>query len=92
VKVITATIQWEGKVQDVGFRAFVRKSAERNQVTGSVANQSDGSVIASMQGTKEAVAAVIKDSIIGPPGSEILKISFMIINGNDKYTSFKVDD
>ena len=40
----TARLIITGKVQGVGFRAFVRNRSMKNNVTGWVKNQDDGSV------------------------------------------------
>lgn len=52
-------VQYQGRVQGVGFRATMREVALRvGGVTGWVRNEDDGSVTAEFQGSADAVAAV----------------------------------
>lgn len=46
----------EGRVQGVGYRAYVRRRAAGLDVRGSVRNREDGAVEVLAQGTEEAVA------------------------------------
>lgn len=48
-----------GRVQGVGFRDFVRRLATGMGVTGFVRNEPDGSVVAEVEGSPEAVEAVM---------------------------------
>ena len=48
-----------GRVQGVGFRAFVRTSAKALGVTGWVKNMSDGSVTMELQGAAQIVEKLI---------------------------------
>jgi acylphosphatase len=58
-----------GRVQAVGFRAFVEDSAAMEGVDGWVRNRRDGSVEAVFAGDPEAVRAVIEACRRGPPGA-----------------------
>jgi acylphosphatase len=60
-----------GRVQGVGFRAFVEYEALRRGIQGWVRNRRDGSVEAVFAGADEAVAAVIAACRHGPPGSRV---------------------
>ena len=55
-----------GRVQGVGFRAFVLRQAQRLGVRGWVRNRGDGTVEALLIGASEAVAAVEAASRRGP--------------------------
>jgi acylphosphatase len=55
-----------GRVQGVGFRYFVERKANELGVTGWVRNRHDGSVEAMVQGTPEAVEAMIAAARQGP--------------------------
>jgi acylphosphatase len=61
----------DGRVQGVGYREFVRSSADRFGVTGWVRNRNDGSVEARLRGTTEGVEAVIADMRRGPRFAEV---------------------
>ena len=55
-----------GRVQGVGYRAFVQREALTYGVEGWVRNRRDGSVEAVLAGPAEAVAAVIESCRRGP--------------------------
>jgi len=55
-----------GRVQGVGFRAFVEREALRHGVEGWVRNRRDGSVEAVLAGLPEKVEAVIEACRRGP--------------------------
>jgi len=60
-----------GRVQGVGFRAFVEHEALKRGVAGWVRNRRDGSVEAVFSGAPEAVAAVIEVCRRGPSGARV---------------------
>jgi acylphosphatase len=60
-----------GRVQAVGFRAFVEAAAEERYLEGWVRNRRDGSVEAVFAGREDAVETVIKALRAGPPGSRV---------------------
>jgi acylphosphatase len=60
-----------GRVQGVGFRAFVEDAAILHGVHGWVRNRRDGSVEAVLAGPADAVAAVIEASRRGPESSHV---------------------
>lgn len=63
-----------GRVQGVGFRAFVEDEALRRGVRGWVRNRRDGSVEAMFAGEAVMVADVIDACRRGPPGSRVTTI------------------
>lgn len=60
-----------GRVQGVGYRAFVEDAAERLGLEGWVRNRRDGSVEAVFAGPEQAVAAAIEACQSGPRGARI---------------------
>ncbi len=60
-----------GRVQGVGFRAFVEDEAIRRGLAGWVRNRRDGAVEAVIAGTAEAVAGMIEACRNGPPGAQV---------------------
>lgn len=60
-----------GRVQGVGFRAFVEHEAEKRGVAGWVRNRRDGSVEAVFAGEAAAVAALIEACRRGPLGARV---------------------
>lgn len=63
-----------GRVQDVGFRAWLRYAAEDAGVTGWVRNRRDGAVEALLAGDPDAVRALIERCRSGPPGAAVTGI------------------
>ncbi|WP_036259928.1 acylphosphatase [Methylocapsa aurea] len=64
-QIVRATIR--GRVQGVGYRAWVVREAERRGVTGWVRNRSNGDVEAVFFGEPEAVEALCAACWRGPP-------------------------
>jgi len=60
-----------GRVQGVGFRAYLRREAERLGVTGWVRNRLDGTVEAMIHGWPDDVAQVLNWMRRGPPAARV---------------------
>jgi acylphosphatase len=60
-----------GRVQGVGFRAFVERQALERGLDGWVRNRRDGSVEAVLSGAATAVDAVLEACRAGPAGAAI---------------------
>ena len=56
----------EGRVQGVGYRAWVKREAESRNLGGWVRNRSDGSVEAVFSGDAMTVAAMVEACRAGP--------------------------
>ncbi|WP_144796314.1 acylphosphatase [Microbacterium paludicola] len=63
-----------GRVQGVGFRWFVRESANAHAVTGWARNLRDGDVEAELHGTIGAVESVIDTMRTGPASARVDEI------------------
>ena len=63
---LTRHLMITGRVQGVGFRYALCDEAEKHGVTGWVRNRRDGRVEALVQGSAEAVDAVIAWARLGP--------------------------
>ena len=63
-----------GRVQGVGYRAFVEDEAVRLGLHGWVRNRRAGSVEALLAGTDEAVDAMIELCRMGPQGARVDRI------------------
>jgi acylphosphatase len=63
-----------GRVQGVGYRAFVEYTAQDHGLAGWVRNRRDGSVEAVFAGPSETVAAMIEACRRGPPGARVVEI------------------
>lgn len=64
----------KGRVQGVGYRAFVELEAELRGLEGWVRNRRDGSVEAVIQGEQSAVDDLIEACRKGPPSSHVTSI------------------
>jgi acylphosphatase len=60
-----------GRVQGVGYRAFVEDEALRRGLSGWARNRRDGTVEAVFAGPPEAVADMIEACRQGPPGARV---------------------
>ena len=63
---VTKHLRISGRVQGVGFRFHMQRRARELGVTGWVRNRHDGTVEAMVQGTPEAVDAMIAAARQGP--------------------------
>lgn len=70
----TVRLRIEGRVQGVGYRAFVDMRANELGLTGWVRNRIDGSVEAVMQGTHVQVEQMLALCRKGPPAARVERI------------------
>ncbi len=64
-----------GRVQGVGYRAWVLATADRLGLRGWVRNRTDGSVEAVLLGEESAVAAMIAACHDGPPAARVRDVA-----------------
>lgn len=69
--VLVSHVLVRGKVQGVGFRAFVEHHARQRGLIGWVRNRRDGSVEAVFAGPEKTVTAMIEACRIGPLGAHV---------------------
>jgi acylphosphatase len=79
-----------GYVQGVGYRAFVKREAERLGLTGWVRNLPDGRVEVIAQGEKKVLEELIKLCLKGPFMAEVEGISLTWEKAEKKYSNFQV--
>ena len=63
-----------GRVQGVGFRYSMSEEAERLGVTGWVRNRRDGTVEAIVQGSPDAVEAIVRWAHRGPQDARVVAV------------------
>jgi len=68
---VTRVVRIRGRVQGVGFRAFVAREAARLGVRGAVRNEPDGSVRARLEGSAEELDRMEERLATGPPASRV---------------------
>jgi acylphosphatase len=73
-------------VQGVGFRYFMQRKARALGVTGWVRNRLDSSVEALVQGSPDAVAAMIAQAERGPRGARVTNVK--VSNAEGRFTEF----
>lgn len=64
-----------GRVQGVGYRAWLRDRARDADITGWVRNNSDGAVEALLAGQAHAVHALVEQCRTGPRGASVVGIA-----------------
>ncbi|MBM3907705.1 MAG: acylphosphatase [Gemmatimonadetes bacterium] len=64
-----------GRVQGVGYRWFVVRSAAALGMAGWVRNVADGAVEVAARGTREQVAQLLRALWQGPPRAEVLAVN-----------------
>ena len=70
-----------GQVQGVGFRYHFSEQAQRLAITGWVRNRRGGSVEAMIEGTPEAVEALLAWARLGPPAAQVERIEVSAAEG-----------
>jgi len=71
---VTRRLVVTGRVQGVFFRESMRIEAERLEVTGWVCNRTDGSVEAVVQGSTQAIEAIVRWAHRGPEDARVLAV------------------
>lgn len=79
-----------GRVQGVSFRYYTRREAIRLDLTGWVANESDGSVRVVAEGEEDNLKKLIDFLHIGSPGAAVDKVSCTWETTTNKFNNFSV--
>jgi acylphosphatase len=85
----TVQVRIEGRVQGVGYRAFVEMRAYELGLEGWVRNRRDGAVEAVLQGAEDAVAAMLDLCREGPPAAQVTRVE-VIGEGLGSFRGFEV--
>jgi acylphosphatase len=73
----TIHLRIEGRVQGVGYRAFVDMKAGELGLSGWVRNRGDGSVETVLQGPQAAIDAMLDLCRSGPPASRVDRVEIV---------------
>ncbi|MBI2443130.1 MAG: acylphosphatase [Candidatus Levybacteria bacterium] len=79
-----------GYVHSVGFRAFVKREAEKLGLTGWVRNLTDRRVEVIAQGKKEDLEKLIEECKKGPFMAEVKGVSVTWEGTKEEYSDFKI--
>ena len=80
-----------GRVQGVGFRWFVTRTAERLGVRGTVRNRADVAVEMVLQADdRRTLEAMIEQVRRGPPGSRVEELKIEPVEEGSRYERFEV--
>jgi acylphosphatase len=88
-KLRTVHLRIDGRVQGVGYRAFVERQALALGLFGWVRNRHDGSVEAVLQGEPGTVAAIIELCRSGPAAARVDRVE-IVGEGVGAYDGFEV--
>jgi acylphosphatase len=82
---ITRHLTVRGSVQGVGFRRYMVFKAQQLGIGGWVRNRNDGSVEAMVQGTEDAVAAIIECAQKGPGASQVSAVTVSDVGSSENF-------
>ena len=85
---VTKHLIISGRVQGVGFRFYMERKAREFGVAGWVRNRRDGAVEAMVQGSADAVQAMIAWAQRGPPSAVVAEVR--IEDGSGEFAQFEV--
>lgn len=85
---MTKRLSIAGRVQGVGFRFFLQRTAQKHGLTGWVRNRRDGSVEAVVHGDDTAVAALIEWAQRGPRDAMVERLDVSDADGS--YPTFEI--
>ena len=85
-------VHWivSGRVQGVGFRWFVYRTARRHGISGDVRNLADGSVELRACGESAAMEPFLSAVRCGPPGSRVDKVDGRPLDDRVTFGGFDV--
>ncbi len=78
---VTKRLRITGRVQGVFFRESMRLEADRLGVTGWVCNRTDGSVEATVQGSSDAIEAIVRWAHHGPQDARVIAVEIFEAGG-----------
>jgi acylphosphatase len=87
-KRLEATVR--GRVQGVGFRWFVSRTAARLELSGWVANRPDGSVQLVAEGPESALEALEAALRRGPQGAGVADVEVRRLPATGTYGAFEI--
>jgi acylphosphatase len=81
-----------GRVQQVGFRWFVKQAAVRHGIEGTVKNLMDGRVEFSAQGDPQQMELFLEEVRQGPVVSHVDSLVTSVLPHDDSFVGFQIGD
>jgi len=85
-----AEILVQGRVQGVGYRAFVQRKAGQLGLAGYVMNLRNGSVRVLVEGSRQSIEELLRDLHRGPPWARVEDLAVTWRPPTGRFTSFGV--
>lgn len=79
-----------GRVQNVGFRYWTRRLARKLNISGTVQNHVDGSVMIIAQGDENALKILVESTSEGPPLSDVSNMKVDWLEPTQKFEGFEI--
>jgi len=79
-----------GRVQGVGYRAFVAHTATRLGLCGGVRNLDDDRVEVEVEGEKTTIDMLVQELKQGPPLAHVSKVEVEWSTGAERFSSFRI--
>lgn len=80
----------EGRVQGVGFRAFVQNNASRLGLTGWVRNRRNGNVEVIAEGERETLGKLLNALHRGPASAHVTDVNSEWLSASGEFTTFTI--
>jgi len=90
VSIVAADILIEGRVQGVGYRAFVERRAAPLGLVGYTMNLADGRVRVHVEGDRGAIDTLVADLARGPRLAHVERTDVRWVEPTGQYTDFDV--
>lgn len=91
-RLMRAHLLVQGRVQGVGFRAFVQSQAIRRELKGWVKNLPDGRVESEVEGDEALVNEFLQTVRRGPSLARVQNVDLEWINPHGRDSSFEIMD
>ena len=89
-EIVRAHVCVSGKVQGVGFRAFVQMQANNRALHGWVRNRAEGGVELEVEGPQASVQTFLEALHEGPPLAQVLQVTVDWKDPNRQTEGFKI--
>jgi acylphosphatase len=87
---VRAHILVSGRVQGVGYRAFVARAATQRKLVGGVRNLDDGRVELDVEGPRETIEALLAELGTGPPAARVKAVTVEWNPRSERFTDFQI--